>query len=89
VLKTWQPELSKSKTHLEREYYINGYWRDLPVENLEDVNPFVKHYMGCQFCSGINKVDGAHCKKDFEQTWDFVDRRVRKALNLTNQSEKN
>jgi hypothetical protein len=73
VLKTWHPVENKRKVYLERSFYLNGYWRDLPTERLGVVKPFVKHFMGCQFCSGINVADLTACQDDFEATWQYAD----------------
>lgn len=59
----------KENLFLEQDYTINGYWKDFPPSTLAAKKPFVKHYMGCQFCSGINKDSAEVCKKDFSESW--------------------
>ena len=80
VLKSWRPQVNRIKVYLENQYYLNGYWKDLPLSNIQESNPFVKHYMGCQFCSGINSKDAETCEKDFNQSWDFANTRMKQAL---------
>jgi xyloglucan 6-xylosyltransferase len=77
VLKYWQPEEAKKRVFLETSYVLNGYWKDLPTDRLSEINPFVKHYMGCQFCSGINADDSQVCVNDFLTTWQYADTQVR------------
>ncbi|KAI3658524.1 hypothetical protein MP638_004835 [Amoeboaphelidium occidentale] len=72
VLKTWNNvKLNKRKTKLENGYVLNGYWKDWIDLNGKSL-PFVKHFMGCQFCSGINKAEGDLCRSDFESTYEVA-----------------
>lgn len=74
VLKHWQPERSIDVVFLEGSYTLNGYWKDWPTQKMKGPKkPFIKHYMGCQFCSGINKMDGDKCRKEFLDDWQLVD----------------
>ncbi|KAI3638494.1 hypothetical protein MIR68_002992 [Amoeboaphelidium protococcarum] len=82
-LNYWRPEESRAKTYLERSFILNGYWKDLPLDQLSidphelRLNrslrkyPFVKHFMGCQFCSGVNTDAEIQslCQKDFVDTF--------------------
>ena len=77
VLKTWPVAgAAKRKVHLETSYYLNGYWKDVPVDRLDEIQPFVKHYMGCQFCSGINRDTLDACQQDFDASYVWANDRM-------------
>lgn len=84
VLKRRQTEDSTTKTHvfLENSYYINGYWKDLPMDKMDTLKPFIKHFMGCQFCSGINRNEAHLCKKDFELSMVWSNKKILEAYSL-------
>ena len=67
---TFTTPQDRSKVLLERSYTMNGYWKDWPVEEVREHAEmlFVKHYMGCQFCSGINEQELDQCQMDFWET---------------------
>lgn len=72
VLKYWKQKLNKKLVYLENSYTLNGYWKDTST----DSDPFVKHYMGCQLCSGINKSEFETCKNDFFASWNFANSKI-------------
>jgi len=65
ILKKRTREASLPHIVLENQYLLNGYWKDLPASKLASVRPFISHFSGCQFCSGVNKKEAEAC----DQTW--------------------
>jgi hypothetical protein len=87
VLKHWQPEQARERVFFETSYTLNGYWQDLPTRRLRTKKPFVKHYMGCQFCSGINEVDLPKCLKEFRADWRIANENMMRVWNGAEQQQ--
>jgi hypothetical protein len=86
-LKTTADE-SSSHVYLESDYDINSYWKDMPISKLQAKldsdsisggEMFIKHFMGCQFCSGINAIEAEKCEKDFLDSWRFANDRLERS----------
>ena len=76
VLKHWRTETSRKRVFLENSFTLNGYWKDWPMERVREVHPFVRHFMGCQFCSGINEADHDACTSEFERSFEYADQQA-------------
>jgi hypothetical protein len=56
---------------------------DLPMDKISVVKPFVKHFMGCQFCSGINAEKAESCEDDFNKSWVYANAQVEEKLSIS------
>lgn len=71
----YELKLHQHKKHvfLEQKIIVNGYWKDFPPHRLSLDLPFLKHFMGCQFCSGINKNQTEICHSDFMESFAAIE----------------
>ena len=73
--------LYREQTLFETSYYLNGNWRDFTDSRaLSSAKPFINHFSGCQFCSGINTGDAAMCSSAWEDSFKFADTQAKRHL---------